>query len=79
MTKTQATMARLPPARHDGGLFGVHLVCTFGRRSPKTAFPTRVEGLEPTTFGSVDRCSIQLSYTRMGPMVAPRRFLWCRK
>ena len=25
---------------------------------------TRVEGLEPSTAGFVDRCSIQLSYTR---------------
>ena len=29
-----------------------------------SASSTRVEGLEPTTAGSVDRCSIQLSYTR---------------
>ena len=59
--------------------FGLQLVCNRSGGVSKTAFPTRVEGLEPPTFGSVDRCSIQLSYTRMGPMVAPRRLLWFRE
>ena len=30
----------------------------------KEVVETRAAGLEPATFGSVDRCSIQLSYAR---------------
>ena len=38
------------------------------QREEKPAFKARVAGLEPATFGSVDRCSIQLSYTRKPPL-----------
>ncbi len=49
-------MNRIPDAFQD----------TFRTRArKKPRLQARVAGLEPATFGSVDRCSIQLSYTRI--------------
>ena len=61
------------PGAGAGRVIG-HLRIESGHTIPQQEAPpergfinTRVAGLEPATFGSVDRCSIQLSYTRRGP------------
>ena len=40
---------------------------------PNGAYNVRLKGFEPQTFGSVDRCSIQLSYRRIRDISVSQR------
>ena len=62
---------RKAPQRFDAGM-----AIQVGKAKKKVA---RRKGLEPPTFWSVARCSIQLSYRRsQGKRIVPQGRSWCK-